>query len=324
MPIRFGLVMRRLAPRGHFPDISWIHKMQKLEELGFSSFLITDHFNNQWEPTATLGAVAAVTQTLKVGSLVFCVDYRHPAVLAQASATLHLLSRGRFEFGIGAGWTKKEYKQAGFVYHKPSIRIERLEETLRAIKQIWIQEHTTFNGNYAHLSEFGSPTQLPEGEYPPIIVGGGGKKLLSVAARYADIVSIVPSWPKGQVAEENVLAHTLEGIRKKVEWVKLAAHSSGRNLDELELNTFFNTFTITENKQAVYDYYAKLYGLSSKTIAKSAFYLIGSSSEIQETIENFYKEFGISYFIIEGDINEFHPIEQFAKSVLQPLKNKLS
>ncbi len=316
--------MRRLAPQGQFPESTWIQKVQRLEMLGYSSFLITDHFNNQWEPVATLGAIAMVTSKLKLGTLVFCVDYRHPTVLAQAGATLHLLSQGRYEFGIGAGWTKKEFEQSGFPYNKASVRIERLEETLQAIKSLWIQKQTTFKGKYIHLSNYGPPAELPEGEFPPIIVGGGGKKLLSVAGRHADIVSIVPSWPKGRVTEDNLRAHTIESIQKRIDWVKSAAIDFKRNPDEIEFNTLYRYVAITEDKQSAYKECAKMLNISTEVIAENPFFLIGSVSEIREEIKELYKDLGISYFIISGDLHEFNLIEEFANSILQPLKQGLS
>ena len=141
-PFRFGLAT--FNNRWYTPTKdNWIQAINHIEELGFSSIFIPDHFEPQWEPVATLAAVAAVTKDLKVGTSVFDVDYRHPVVLAQSSATIHTISNGRHEFGIGAGWLKDEYLKTGIQFDPAWKRIQRLEEAVKIIKSLWINESTT-------------------------------------------------------------------------------------------------------------------------------------------------------------------------------------
>jgi alkanesulfonate monooxygenase SsuD/methylene tetrahydromethanopterin reductase-like flavin-dependent oxidoreductase (luciferase family) len=138
---------------GVFPSVSlgideWIPAVQQFEKLGYSTVFQSDHFFSYraYDPIAMLASAASVTKRLNIGSFVFCVDFRHPVVLAKASATLHLLSGGRFEFGIGAGYDKRDYDMAGIPYDSGGTRVERLEEALKIIKSMWTKENTSFSG----------------------------------------------------------------------------------------------------------------------------------------------------------------------------------
>ncbi|MFW9911347.1 MAG: TIGR03621 family F420-dependent LLM class oxidoreductase [Candidatus Thorarchaeota archaeon] len=317
--IRFGVLMRTMSTRGHYPSDDWVEKVQNLEKLGYSSLLISDHFNNQWEPIATAAAVASVTRQLKVGPLVMCVDFRPPVVLAQAAATLHLISKGRCEFGFGAGWTKAEYDQAGIQFDSPAVRINRLEETLVAVRQMWTEEKSSYSGNHIHLSGIGWPTQLPEGERPKITVGGGGRKLLSMAGRHADIVSIVPSWPKGRIVEKSTSDQTSSMIRKKAEWVKASAESAGRDPSEIELSTVHWQMRMTDSRDEALKEYAKMYGISFDVLTNTPFFLVGTPEDIREEIINLNELTGISYFVVPGSMDDFKNLEQFSSLVIRPI-----
>jgi probable F420-dependent oxidoreductase len=185
-PIRFGArAYERIHPK------NWIKTVQHIEKLGYSTIFEDDHFDTTNEdPIVLLSAVAAATKKINIGTLVFDVDYRHPVILARTAAALHLISGGRFEFGIGAGWDKRDYDMAGIRFDKPIVRIRRLNEALTIIRNMWTQDNTSFKGRYYNLSEMVQAGELPEGEHPKIMVGGGGKQLLTVAGRHADIVGI--------------------------------------------------------------------------------------------------------------------------------------
>ena len=188
-PFRFGIQVA-MDP-GDIPSReAWITLARKAEDLGYSTFLIADHYVNEYLPIAALMFVADATSTLRVGSCVFDNNYRHPALLAKEVAAIDWLSGGRFELGLGAGALQIDYDSAGLPFDRPGVRIRRLEESVSLIKQFFIHDSVTFAGEYYTVRElpgFPKPAQSP---HPPIFIGGGGKKTLTLAAREADIVGL--------------------------------------------------------------------------------------------------------------------------------------
>ena len=147
---RFGIQGRSTGPRE-----DWISMVCRVEALGYSSYLALDHFVRGLDTIASLTAAAMITDRLRVGSFVFDNDFRHPALLAKAAATMDVLSGGRFELGIGAGWLKEEYDQTGIPFDPPGIRIERMTEAIRLIKSIFTEQHpVSFQGNALHRHRF--------------------------------------------------------------------------------------------------------------------------------------------------------------------------
>lgn len=314
-PFRFGVgFLSKLTADG------WAEQLRHIEALGYSSVFWPDHFTSQWEPVATLAAAAAVTKRLRIGSLVFGVDFRHPVVLAKAAATIHLLSGGRFEFGIGAGAFRSDYDQSGIPYNRPSVRIERLDEALEIIRHMWTQETTSFSGKHYQIKEIPQAVELPEGDSPRIIVGGGGRKILTVAGRHADIVSICPSMRKGKWTTDTLRDCSLDRFRDKIRWVRNSAEANGRNFDEIELNTTVFTTIITDDPKPVRETIANDYGLTDEEIVACPGFLIGSAAEIRERIEQLRNETGISYIMIWAETQDL--VERFAEAVVDPLTGK--
>ncbi|MEO5953821.1 MAG: TIGR03621 family F420-dependent LLM class oxidoreductase, partial [Chloroflexia bacterium] len=182
---RFGVVSASTESRK-----DWVELARKAEDLGYSTFLLPDHFVNPLAAVPALSVAAAATTTLRVGSFVFDNDFRHPAMLAKEAATLDLLSDGRFEIGIGAGWHGPEYEQTGIPFDPPGVRVGRLEEAVAIIKKFFTGEPVTFAGNHYTINGLvGLPTSVQR-PHPPIFLAGGGKRVLSLAGREADIVGL--------------------------------------------------------------------------------------------------------------------------------------
>jgi probable F420-dependent oxidoreductase len=309
-PFRFGVVLSNL------PSVDWIANVCQIEKLGYSTLFWTDHFRTQWDPVVALSAVASVTKHLHVGSLVYCVDYRHPVVLAKAAATIHALSGGRHEFGIGAGWMESDYAHAGICFDPPRIRIERLDEALKIIRSIWSQDETSFSGKHYTLSKV--PRSVKFSEKPPrIFVGGGGPKILGVAAHHADIIGITPTFYGGKFGSHNIYDFTLKRIREKVNLVKECTIAAGRDPDELEFNCNVFGVNLTANSKPIREKIAERWQVSVEDIESCGLFLIGSANEIRGQLEKLRKETGISYIAI----SESNPIilEKFAYSVARPL-----
>ncbi|MEY2456691.1 MAG: hypothetical protein QOK06_1785, partial [Acidimicrobiaceae bacterium] len=178
---------------------SWAALARRCEELGYATLTVADHFDDQLAPVPAIMAAADATTTLRVGALVFGNDYRHPVVLAKEAATLDVLSGGRFELGLGAGWMSSDYERAGMTLDRPGVRIDRMVEALEVITRLWADEPCSFRGeHYAveGLDGLPKPVQRPR---PPILIGGGGRRVLTVAAEWADIIGINFALAKGVI-----------------------------------------------------------------------------------------------------------------------------
>jgi probable F420-dependent oxidoreductase len=264
-----------------------------------------DHLTFDLPPIAAMMAAADATETLRIGSHVFCNDYRHPAVLAKEVAALDLLSDGRFEFGIGAGWQQSEYEQAGITYEAPGTRISRLEEALAIFKGVFMQETFSFSGKYYQIAELQGLPRPVQKPYPPIYLGGGGKRMLTLAAREADIVSFVPI-AHAQASWQDMSDGTAEATMRKVEWVRDAA---GERLPQLELHTSVFALIVTGNRQQVAGYMASNFGLAPQQVLDLTHTLLGSVDEICETLQTRRERYGISYVtILDKDMETFAPV----------------
>jgi probable F420-dependent oxidoreductase len=309
-PFRFGVQLSSLPPS------DWAERVRQIERWGYDSILWPDHFFfPEWDPIVALSAVAAATTRIKTGTLVYGIDYRHPVVLARAAATAHALSGGRVEFGIGAGWTEADYAEAGLRYDAASVRVDRLEEALHVIKGIWSKERTTFSG--AHYQVNGAQRAVELGSVPKILIGGGGKKVLGVAGRHADIVGINPKVAEGKITASAARDGMLARTREKIRWVQEAASAAGRDFDALELNALVFGTVLTDDAKPVREFLGKQSGMSPEEVAACPLYLVGSPREIQDTLQQRREELGFNYVVIQG--RDFALLERFAAEVVAPL-----
>jgi len=313
-PFRFGVQLQQLPAEG------WADAVRRIEAWGYSTIFFPDHFGTQWEPTAALAAIAAVTQRIGVGSLVYDVDYRHPVVLAKAAATIQLLSGGRHEFGIGAGWMETDYREAGLPYDRPGLRIERLGEALEIIRSMWTQERTTFTGKHYQITNIAQAAELPAGERPRILVGGGGPRLLALAGRYADIVGINPTLVEGRVIPSTPADLAPERVREKAGWVREAAAKAGRDPDALELNSLSFVLAVSDDPKPLREVLARNTGMSVEQIADCPLFLTGSAAELRDRLERRREQTGINYVVVQGAKTD--ALETFAEAVVAPLAGK--
>jgi probable F420-dependent oxidoreductase len=313
-PFRFGVQLASL------PAETWREDVRRIESLGYSSVFWPDHFSEQWEPTAALAAVAAATERVKVGSLVYDVDYRHPVVLAKAAATIQLLSGGRHEFGIGAGWMETDYREAGIAYDRPGVRIARLGEALEVIRGMWTQEKTSFEGAHYRVRDVARAAPLPAGGAPKILIGGGGPRILKLAGRHADIVGINPMLVEGRVTPDTPADSSPERVREKVAWVRAGAEAAGRDPAAIEFNSLTFVVAITDEPRGVREALAQNTGMTVEQVADCPLFLTGSAAEIRERLEKRREETGISYVVIQGGDRDV--LERFAEHVAAPLSGR--
>jgi probable F420-dependent oxidoreductase len=290
----------------------WVEQARKAEDFGYSALLMPDHFDDQLAPVPALAAVAAATTSLRMGALVFCNDYRHPFVLAKEAATLDLLSDGRLELSLGAGWKLTDYEAAGMTYDHPAVRVERFEEAVKVVQGL-LRTDGPFNFHGEHYEVLGHtltprPVQQPG---PPLIIGGGGRRVLSFAARHADIVSINVNLRAGAGGVETAMDGTPERTRTKVAWVKEAA---GDRFDDLELNALIGFVVITDDAGSLVAQMAPVFGVDPTEARHVPMVLLGTLDEIAEELEWRRAEYGISYWSIESD----------AWETLAPIVSKLA
>lgn len=286
-PFRFGVAVPGAKSRA-----DWIAQARKAEDLGYAILVAPDHFEiADLSPTVALMAAADATNTLRVGSFVFNNDLRYPAVLAKEVATLDLLSEGRFEMGLGAGYLPEAYEKAGIPFDPPGIRIDRMEEALQVLKRLFSDEDATFSGKYYtvnHLKGLPKPLQKP---YPPIYIGGGGKHVLSVAAREADIVGFTAILKPGG-SGFTMASITAEATAQKVEWVRQAA---AERFNQLEINSFVFVVQVTDRREMVAHQLAHHFDLPAEQVLASPHCLIGTVDEICSDLLLRRELYGISY-----------------------------
>jgi probable F420-dependent oxidoreductase len=276
-PFRFGVQCS--SP----PDITarrWRALAQQVEDLGYHRLTVSDHLDDQLSPVAALMAAADATTTLRIGALVFCNDYRHPAVLAKEAATLDILSEGRFELGLGAGWMTSDYEAAGIDMDPPSVRIARLEEAIHVVTGLLSDGPCTFEGEHYRiqgLSGSPKPVQRPL----PLLVGGGGRKVLELAGRHADIVGLNPKLPNGVIDASAGPDATAAATERKVGWVRDAA---GDRFDQIELHTRIHLAIVTDDRQGTAEALAPALGISPADALESPHALCGSVDEIVEDL----------------------------------------
>jgi probable F420-dependent oxidoreductase len=278
---------------------SWAEQARKAEDLGYSTLLMPDHFGDQLAPVPALAAVAAATTSLRMGALVFCNDYRHPVVLAKEAATLDVLSDGRFELSLGAGWMRTDYDQAGIPYDHPAVRVARFEEAVKIVQGL-LRADGPFNFHGEHYEVLGHalapvPVQKPG---PPLIIGGGGKRVLSFAARHADIVSVNVNLREGTGGVETAADATPERTRTKVGWVREAA---GDRFDDLELNSLIGFVLVTDDAAGLAAQMAPAFSIDPADALHVPLALVGTLDEMADELEWRRAEYGISYWSIESD-----------------------
>lgn len=297
-PFRFGVVTER-AHSG----AEWREKARRAEELGYDTFLVPDHSEKDIAPIAVMMAALDATTRLRVGSFVFNNDLRNPTILAKEVATLDLFSEGRFEFGLGAGYLLADYEQTGIAFESAGVRISRFEEALHLIKQLFVEEVVNFSGTFYTADQTKGlpiPVQKP---HPPVYVGGGGQRVLSLAAREADIVGFAP---KNSQKGLDFGDATARCTANKVEWVRAAA---GERFTSLELSCIVFRVIVTNDRAQALQRAAGYMGLSGEEVAGSPHVLIGTTDQIAEDLQTRRSLYGISYIeVLEEYMELFAPV----------------
>jgi len=287
-------------------SVEWAETARKAESLGYSALLMPDHFGDQLSPVPALATAAAVTESLRIGTLVFANDFRHPAVLAKETATLDLLSDGRLEVGVGAGWMTEDYTWTGIAHDRAGLRIDRMIESIAVLRGLWGDEAFSFEGEHYTITGMNGMPKPVQAGGPPIIVGGGAKRVLSTAARLADIVGVNPNVGEGKVGPEAIASMSADATDDKLGWVRDAA---GDRFDDIEISILKFVTIVTDDRDTVAGKVGGAMGMDAGTLLASPHTMVGSAEQIADELVEQRERWQGSYVTVQSDALEaFAPV----------------
>ena len=299
-PFRFGVEM--MAP---FDGMSWPDSARRLEDLGYSTLFVPDHFHEGFGPITAMATAAMATTTLRVAPMVFACDFRHPAVLARELASIDVLSEGRLEIGVGAGYNPLDYSRSGIRHDPPGVRVDRVIEHVAVLRGLFAPGPFSFDGKHYRITDLdGTPKPHRRGG-PPIIVAGGGKRMLTFAAQHADIIGVNPSLPAAPntaSAQDSLPA----SIDAKFDLIRAAA---GDRFDSLEFNAWISVADVTDDRAALGERLSARFGAAAETVLESPLILAGTEDQIVESLHARRARWGYTYITIQSTAAEaFAPI----------------
>ncbi len=301
-PRRFRFGAEMVEP---FPGMSWPDSARRLESLGFSTLVVPDHFHEGLGPITAMTAAAMATTTLKVAPLVLNTDLRHPAVLARELASIDIVSEGRLEVGLGAGYNPLDYRRSGIVMDPAGTRVDRLIEHAAVLKALWSEKPTSFQGVHYRIEDLdGTPKPFSPGG-PPLLIAGGGTRMLRFAAQHADIIGVnvsLPSAPSQESARDG-LPNSIDG---KFEQIRVDA---GDRFDDLEFNAWLSVCRATDDVSALGERLSARFGAPADQVLASPFILAGTEAEMIGRLEERRERWGYSYFVVQqASIDDVTPI----------------
>jgi probable F420-dependent oxidoreductase len=287
---RFGVT----APRNASGE-DWRTFCRKVEDLGFATLVMPDHLGDQFAPTVALASAFEVSSTLRMGVLVTCNDFRHPVVHAKELATLDVLSAGRIEWGAGAGWLAPEYEMAGIPFDRPAVRVDRTREAVAVMKRLFRDGPVTFEGEYYSIKRLEGQPKPIQRPHPPLLVGGAGKRMLTFAAREADIIGIAPSPTARAVGARPPLETVQAAVDSQVRWIK---EVSGDRFGSIEINMVASPAIVTGDRETRAAKLADRLGLAPAEVLVSPHVWLGSVEQICDSLAERRQRWGTSYWAV--------------------------
>jgi probable F420-dependent oxidoreductase len=301
-PFRFGIQAKPTDSRAR-----WVELARKAEALGYSTLTMPDHFDDQMAPVPALQCAADATSTIRLGALVYDNDYKHPVVLAKELATMDVLSDGRVEIGLGAGWMASDYAASGIAYDPPGVRISRFVEGLAVIRGALGPGPFSLAGEHYTITDYNGLPK-PVQQLPPVLIGGGAPRMLKLAARNADIVGVNPDLHSGAIDRATLGSMSAEAVDQKIAWVTDAAVDAGR-AEHIELNVRVFMVSITEDVSGATQLIADFARQPPEMITETPFALVGPPSKLIDDIVARRERWGFSYVIVgEDEVEQFAPV----------------
>ncbi len=310
-----------------FEDL--LERVLAAERAGFAAVLVPDHFytgerrisgEGIGESWTTVAALAASTQRIRVGGAVMCNLFRHPCLTAQIAATVDRISSGRLELGLGAGWMEEEFRRTGLPFPRPGVRIRMLAEALDIVLPALEGREVTLEGEFYQVRDFALrpvPVQQPR---PPLHIGGGGDRILRLAGRHADIVSLIPPAPNGRVEPEAVKTFDAVRFEERVSFLRRAAEEAGRAPDAIEVMLFAPLCRVTESAAEAAQVIrgaAAMFQLDEPTVRAHPMVLVGTPEQLVEALEERRDRWGVRSCMISAPTRELS--ETFGKEVIPRL-----
>ncbi|MEX0869131.1 MAG: TIGR03621 family F420-dependent LLM class oxidoreductase [Nitriliruptoraceae bacterium] len=304
-PFRFGVMMNHSMTMPT-SGVQWRDFCRSAEDLGYSSLLLSDHLWEQLAPGPAVMAAADATEHLRVGTLMYCNDFRYPAILAKEVATLDLLTDGRLEVGLGAGWKDTDYHQAGIRKDPDGVRVDRMVEALEILTGLLGDEPFSYAGEHYTITELDATPKPIQKPHPPLILGGGGPRVLRIAAQKGDIVSINRTLRAGAVGTNARNNSSDAATDQKVHWVREAA---GDRFGDLELNMVIPDMVLTDDRRAEAAKHTARFGLDVDDVLRVPHLWLGTVDQICEDLIERRERWGVSYLVvIAADMQAAAPI----------------
>lgn len=298
---RFGVEMLET-----FDGMTWAESARHIESLGYSTLFAGDHLDEGFGPITSMATAALATRELVVSTAVFCTDFRNPAFLARELASIDLMSHGRLEVGLGAGYQVNDYKGSGIPMDPPKVRVERLMEHVAVLRGLFADEPFSFDGEHYKVSGLnGTPKPYTPGG-PPIFVAGGGRRMLRFAAKHADIVGVNTLLPNSEQRATSNLDTVADNIDEKFAWIREAA---GPRFDELVFHGWLKATAVTDDAPELSRVIGGRLGISAEDVLASPLVLIGTVEEIVEKLHRRRERWGYSYYTVQQpSALEFAPV----------------
>lgn len=290
------------------PRSDFVPLVRRADAAGFSTVFGPDHVGAHSSAVLPMLTVAAeIAPSIRVSPMVIANDYRHPVMLAKDTATIDILTEGRFELAIGTGWIEPQYREAGLPYDPPGVRVSRLEEAIAVIKGCWSGAPFTFTGDHYRVDGVTCPTPIQD-PHPPILIAGAGPRMLRLAGREADIVGISPlrlgATDFGRFGPD--LATSGDRIAAQIDWIRDAA---GARFDDVELSIVAMHVEVTGDREAAVNGLAAETGATPADIAASPHVLIGTVDQIVDTLMERRERYGLSYIGFGArSLDEMEPV----------------
>jgi len=299
---RFGV-----QTHGDVDAASWRAQARKMEDLGYSTLFMPDHFSDtRFAPMVAISVAAEATTTLRIGMLVLGNDYKHPAVVAKEAATLDVLSDGRLELGLGAGWQLADYQLLGLRYDSAGTRIARLEEAIAVAKGCFADGPFSFEGAHYRITNYDAQPAPVQRPHPPLLVGGGGRKVLGLAGREANIVGINPNLREGVIGADAAQSTLREVTEQKLQWIRDGA---GGGVDALGLQISSSVAAITDDAMGLAQALAPAFGVDPEAALESSVACAGTVEEVCDLLVQRREEWGVSYVVFgEDQFEAFAPV----------------